>query len=677
MQTHTANKKDGILFYLLILTSFFILLEISFFIQCNRIYLSDYTFVSDTLNIPITILPGILYFIAIQLLIHAAFCFIIWIMTECITSWIPFLFSRKLKFSVGLWLWGVLTGLTANQVYFPHSKFSDLTGIILFNLTLTKIFLIILLSGCVCAIILALIGYSKWVGRRFMFLTILIPSIISAYLFIVPSHNSNLISKNNQRPNIILIGIDSLRPDFLSYFGSKNSTPNLDAFLENSIVYKNAVTPLARTFPSWTGILTGLYPRESQVRSNLASQKNLSLNNTLPAILKRHGYETVYATDETRFSNIDKNFGFEHIITPPMGLNDFLIGNFNDFPFSNILINTFAGRWLFPHSYANRAVAFAYNPDTFLHLMNPIISKKRNKPLFLAVHFCLPHFPYLWESIRKDTPIRERYVKSIQRVDLQVRDFLNLLKHNHLLDKSIIVLLSDHGEALDLDGDRVTEENSFVSSQQPKKIVPQFYPRSLDDEKVNQSAGHGTDVLGLTQYHTVLAFRFFGVKNVLPSNKVDRVTLLDIKPTLLDFINIDAGKNSGISLAKSMDNKDVPLRHIFMESDFSPEAIRTIYPDARKVLLEGIDLFQVNSVTTRLVLKDSMNIKIIKSKQYADLYGDWILALYPQSSQQRMPILVNLLSGKWTNDLQSPFALQSPAKQMLEELKKFYGAELV
>jgi hypothetical protein len=81
-------------------------------------------------------------------------------------------------------------------------------------------------------------------------------------------------------------------------------------------------------------------------------------------------------------------------------------------------------------------------------------------------------------------------------------------------------------------------------------------------------------------------------------------------------------------------------------------------------------------VTTRLTLKDSMNTKIIKSKQYADRYGEWMLALYPQNEHERMPILINLQTGMWTNDLQSLFALQSPAKKMLIELQGFFGDEI-
>lgn len=51
-------------------------------------------------------------------------------------------------------------------------------------------------------------------------------------------------------------------------------------------------------------------------------------------------------------------------------------------------------------------------------------------------------------------------------------------------------------------------------------------------------------------------------------------------------------------------------------------------------------------------------------------------ALYPQSQDTHMAILIKLSTGEWTNDLQSSFAKQSPALTMLDALKGFYGEEI-
>jgi hypothetical protein len=361
-------------------------------------------------------------------------------------------------------------------------------------------------------------------------------------------------------------------------------------------------------------------------------------------------------------------------------LNDFLIGTFNDFPLSNLLISTYLGKWLFPYSYANRPAYFAYDPDIFLQRLHSILREKRNKPLFLAVHFCLPHTPYLWSSLSgENLSPQERYAASIKRVDQQLKDFFDLLNQQRLLNHAIVVLFSDHGEALEFSGDRITEKDLFISSKSSPSVIPKFYPPSLDDEDVNQSAGHGTDVLGLSQYHTLLAFKLYGVGEYQPGNISGVVSLLDIKPTILEFINVASPSSSGISLAKFIRNKDTKFtqdRHIFIESDFSPESIRTVYPDQQVILKDGIDLFQINPATTRLTVKDEMMIKVINSKQYADIYKQWILALYPKNKDVRIPILVNLDNGLWTDDLQTEFAQHSPAKLMLAELKKFYGSEI-
>ena len=164
------------------------------------------------------------------------------------------------------------------------------------------------------------------------------------------------------------------------------------------------------------------------------------------------------------------------------------------------------------------------------------------------------------------------------------------------------------------------------------------------------------------------------------------VSLLDIKPTLLQLIGLNDYVQrctsitcEGESLAGIIKGTNKGLsKHndIFIESDFTPEAIRTVYPETRKVLLEGVQLFQINPDTTRLTVKEEMGNMIINSKQYADIYGKWMLALYPQTKSVHMPILINLVSASGANDLNSTFAQHSPAQHMLEKLKAFYGEEL-
>ncbi len=661
-QLQPQKKYSSTFLYLLALTAFFFLLEISFFIQCNKEYLSDFSFVSSKLDIPLTILPGIFYFILVQISLHFLYCVIVWWIAKQVIHFFNIPVKQQLSLSLSLWILGILTFFTLNQYYFPNSKFAVLSSIFLFNTTINAIVAIILVSLCIFFMMIALLNIKRWA------IIFIAPAVLLSIFYYHEQHQTASFLSMKQ-PNVIIIGVDSLRPDFLSFFGNSQTTPFFDHFLQRSIVFNDAITPLARTFPSWMSILTGEYPIQNGVRFNLASQSHLSLANTLPAILKRHGYETIYATDETRFSNIDTTVGFDRILSTPMGLNDFLIGTFNDFPLSNLLINTKIGAWLFPHSYSNRAAFFAYDPNSFLQLIQPVLSETRTKPLFLAIHFCLPHQPYIWASLSAyQTPTAlQRYQASIKRVDQQLQDFFVLLKANHLLDHTVVVLLSDHGEALELSGDRVTEKELYTGPMP----IPAFYPPSLDGEALNESAGHGTDVLGLSQYHTLLAFRLYGMTSY-PRTINGLISLLAIKPTILGLLGISSSSDALTQLMQGKQTVYHTKQPIFLESDYTPEAIRTVYPEVRKVVLEGVQLFRVDPITTRLTVRPGMGEMIVHSKQLAIMKGDWMLALYPQNKQNSIPVLINLKNGLWTTDMQSLFAKKASAQVLMKQLQQFY-----
>ncbi|HSW69816.1 MAG TPA: sulfatase-like hydrolase/transferase [Gammaproteobacteria bacterium] len=687
MQQQIKNQPIGksLFFSLLILTAFLILAEISFLIECSGIYLSGFKLIANHLGIPRAVVPGILYFVGVELLIHLFFTFFVWITAVFFAKVFNFSEQATERFGIKLWIVSLLTVLFANRVFFPNSKFSSLllsvlslkiSGILfaLLSLLMMSIFLLALF-GLVLSIFHQLKNKKMLAGAA-----ALVSLCAFMFYFEVFFHAKNPVidAATAKKPNIIIIGIDSVRPDFLGFFGYAKKTPHIDDFLNHAAVFSDALTPLARTYPSWVSILTGIYPKLNSIRTNLADQSHLDLSETLPAILREDGYQTIFATDDTRFSNIDQRYGFDKVMSPPIGFNDFLLGTINDFPLSNFLINTWIGKYLFPYSYANRGVFVTYNPNSFLKLLQPVLSESRIKPTLLITHFCLPHYPYAWARLPLKQVSISHYHASLARVDKQFYDFMAMLKQNNFLEHSIVILLSDHGEAVEIQGDRITDPDLYISSHD-KKPIPRFYPPSMAKEKVNMSGGHGTDVLGLPQYHTVLAFRTFGTMpnqiKIIPGF----VSVMDVKPTILKFLNLPIGRSSGdflqdyvFGFKNIVDIKE----DFFVESDFSPEAIRTIHPEERKVLFEGIDYYRIEPKTTRIVVKDSMWRLILASKQYADYYDSWVLALYPQKNKMMVPVLVDLKTGKWTMDLESEFAKQSPARHMLTAMRVFFGDDL-
>jgi len=197
--------------------------------------------------------------------------------------------------------------------------------------------------------------------------------------------------KINIGPNVIFIGIDSLNPDHTKYFGYPyNTTPSLDEFMKENIVFSNCYTPLARTFPSWYSILTGKYPKKTGVRYNLIKRDYISPDAvTISQYLKKNkNFFTAYFTDETRFCNITSEDGFDYLKHPIMGVKDFIFGNFHDFSLTNIFFNNPLGYKIFKFTDINRAVYHLYNPRFFRNDLCEFMDKLKQKRRFLLmVHF--------------------------------------------------------------------------------------------------------------------------------------------------------------------------------------------------------------------------------------------------------------------------------------------------
>jgi arylsulfatase A-like enzyme len=95
----------------------------------------------------------------------------------------------------------------------------------------------------------------------------------------------------NEYPNIILISIDTLRPDHLSLYGySLNTSPNLDEFAKDAVVFNNAITAGGSSLLSIASIFTGKYV--SNHNASVLNQKLDSKETTLAEILKAKGYNT-------------------------------------------------------------------------------------------------------------------------------------------------------------------------------------------------------------------------------------------------------------------------------------------------------------------------------------------------------------------------------------------------
>jgi arylsulfatase A-like enzyme len=138
--------------------------------------------------------------------------------------------------------------------------------------------------GVIAALLLALLSvrrqwHKRWLSGRagsslagvFLAGLLLLVNVIGV-MRAMPDESDSAIRENSaevKQENVIVILIDTLRRDHLSYFGYHRPTSsNIDRLFNESWVFTQAYTPSSWTMPSVTSLFTGLYPSSHHVVSS-------------------------------------------------------------------------------------------------------------------------------------------------------------------------------------------------------------------------------------------------------------------------------------------------------------------------------------------------------------------------------------------------------------------------
>lgn len=587
-------------------------------------------------------------FVAAQLALHLGAATACWLLARAARRAWPGSPTRQAHWTLLWLLLGTLWVLLANAAQYPRSTFGDhlyqfarlpLPGAPVYRLAGL---LLALLAGATLAMAAwrslrdPLQAGSRPVGWRIA-AVLGMAGITAAVALPTPGWRVTAPAGDIAgRPNVILLGIDSLRCDVAvpGMAGRPALATEVEGFLRQATHFTDAMTPLARTYPSWISILTGRHPHTTGAFMNLLHRDQLQLGDTLPAAMRRAGYRTLYAIDETRFSNIDESYGFDRAITPPMGAGDFLLGAINDAPLANVVVNTWLGAWLFPFSHANRAAATVYDPDSFVRRLER--EADFDRPTFLALHLTLAHWPYVWADAT-EPEIRDpknwtaaHYRPAVRRVDRQFADVLEVLRRKGALDNAIVVVLSDHGEALGQPGD-----SPFAMSGPAE-----------DPFAWSTITGHGTSVLSPHQYRVVLGLRGFGPAARLlgPARQVTvPVTLEDLAPTLDELLGLRmrdrpdgrslvpllAGAQAAPTTQAAAPASAWSERIRFTETEFNPRGFQPGERQTGSAVQEALKTFELDRETGRLNIRRNERAKLLRQRQYAAIRGPRMIAAIP------------------------------------------------
>jgi len=217
---------------------------------------------------------------------------------------------------------------------------------------------------------------------------------------------------------VVIISIDTLRADHLALFGYKSvETPAIDSLRRDGVLFTNAWSHVPLTLPSHTTLLTGMLPGDNGVRDNIGYHVQ-SNGRSLPELLHARGYATGAAVSA-------------YVLRGETGLRSL----FDDYDDGIAFRSGVALGEIQRPGAATAAVAKKW------------IDGHHGKPFFYLLHLFEPHAPY-----SPPEPFRSRnanpYDGEIATADAIVGDFVEALKKSGDYDRSIIILLSDHGEGL-------------------------------------------------------------------------------------------------------------------------------------------------------------------------------------------------------------------------------------
>lgn len=262
-----------------------------------------------------------------------------------------------------------------------------------------------------------------------------------------------------RRSNLLLITVDTLRADHLSSYGyGRQTSPVIDALAAAGVRFDLPVVQWPKTGPSFASIFTATYPKDNGIVRKIGDRLPDEFR-MLAEMLKEQGYSTrAVVANGAVASEFNFHQGFDVYVeswklSPPAPGVD---------PTGAAMVTQLA-----------RTVMESHDPA---------------QPYLLWIHYLDPHFPYEapepWTNrfegdahydgtqkieISRDRPKRQmmgigfeqalgdrdelayyiaRYDAEIAFVDHQIGELLQWLGERQLLDGTLTVITSDHGESL-------------------------------------------------------------------------------------------------------------------------------------------------------------------------------------------------------------------------------------
>ncbi len=265
---------------------------------------------------------------------------------------------------------------------------------------------------------------------------------------------SKTASLAQRLPNIVLLGIDSLRADHMSGYGyPRQTTPHIDRFATGGALFENTFSAHVPTTSAYSSMLTGRDVFGTQVVALRHKGPLRPEVKTLPEVLREAGYDTTCVG----FSGNPASRGFDRYLNfsnwgswnegrspKAQNLNDVAIPELNRLvkqkqPFLLFL------RHMDPHS--------PYLPPApyermFYHGNETDKKNKSMAPVMSFKPFCDYFASWMPPGITDRNYIDAQYDGAVAYMDACIQTIFTALEQHGILDETIVVINGDHGETL-------------------------------------------------------------------------------------------------------------------------------------------------------------------------------------------------------------------------------------
>jgi len=300
---------------------------------------------------------------------------------------------------------------------------------------------------------------------------------------------------------IVFLSLDTTRADRLGCYGYESAeTPNLDALAAEGVLFLQAQSPVPVTLPSHATMFTGTYPPKHGIRYNGMFRLD-ETSVTVAELLRDAGWSTAGAPAAF-----------------PMAASTGIGQGFQEY------FDMFA-----EGPVASRTITAERNAADTTSLGIEFLERSAGVRFFLWLHYWDPHYPYEpafpYSSSHRDRP----YDGEIAYVDLHIGKLFDALKDLDLWDRTLVVVVGDHGEGLYEHNEKMHANLVYQTTLRVPLIVkaPGARPREIEEP----------------------------------------VSLADLAPTILDIAGVAGPEMDGISLESVIYGKEnPPTRDIYFES---------------------------------------------------------------------------------------------------------------